>query len=133
MIRRPRLTILVSLAAALLFAPAGSGRTEGYAIDGDTIRIGRETIRVLNIDTPEIHQAKCPEEKAAGLAAKARTQTLLRRTGKIGLARGDGTRQTDRYGRTLARVYVDGRDLGEILIAEGLARRWTGKRRPWCN
>ncbi|WP_353807019.1 hypothetical protein [Mesorhizobium sp.] len=28
---------------------------------------------------------------------------------------------------------VDGRDVGEILIAEGVARPWTGKRRSWCD
>jgi micrococcal nuclease len=38
----------------------------------------------------------------------------------------------DRYGRTLARVAVGGADLGEALIAAGLARRWDGRRRPWC-
>ena len=30
----------------------------------------------------------------------------------------------DAYGRTLARVTVNGRDAGEYLIANGLARRW---------
>ncbi len=39
----------------------------------------------------------------------------------------------DRYGRTLATVSVDGQDVGEILIAEGLARPWTGHRQPWCR
>ncbi|PAP96113.1 thermonuclease family protein [Mesorhizobium wenxiniae] len=39
----------------------------------------------------------------------------------------------DRYGRTLATIEVDGRDVGDILIGEGLARPWTGKRRPWCD
>lgn len=36
----------------------------------------------------------------------------------------------DKYGRTLARVLVDGRDIGEILIEEGLARPSKGKREP---
>lgn len=132
MIRLPRLPVLVCLAGVLLLGPAANGRPEGYAIDGDTIRIGTETIRVLNIDTPEIGQARCPSERSRGLAAKARTQALLTTSATLGLRRGDGRRQKDRYGRTLARVYVDGRDLGDILIAEGHARPWTGKRRPWC-
>jgi micrococcal nuclease len=42
----------------------------------------------------------------------------------------DGPR--DRYGRTLALVSVDSQDLGEALIAAGLARRWDGRRHPWC-
>ncbi|SSC71018.1 unnamed protein product [Ciceribacter sp. T2.26MG-112.2] len=36
-------------------------------------------------------------------------------------------------GRTLAELSVGNRDLGDILVAEGLARRWTGKRQPWCD
>ncbi len=30
----------------------------------------------------------------------------------------------DRYGRTLARIYVGGRDAGDYLIRRGLARPW---------
>jgi micrococcal nuclease len=29
-------------------------------------------------------------------------------------------------------VVRDGRSLGDTLIAEGLARRWSGQRMPWC-
>ncbi|WP_324252007.1 thermonuclease family protein [Roseibium aggregatum] len=38
----------------------------------------------------------------------------------------------DKYGRTLARVSVNGIDAGGILIVEGLARPWEGRRQPWC-
>jgi micrococcal nuclease len=30
-------------------------------------------------------------------------------------------------------VLIDGRDLGETLIAEGVARPWRGRREPWCD
>jgi endonuclease YncB( thermonuclease family) len=43
-----------------------------------------------------------------------------------------GDRDRDRYGRLLRVVLRDGRSLGDILIVEGLARRWNGARRPWC-
>jgi len=29
-------------------------------------------------------------------------------------------------------VSAGGVDIGETLIAEGLARRWDGRRHPWC-
>lgn len=45
----------------------------------------------------------------------------------------DSGRVKDRYGRTLATIEVNGRDVGKIMIAEGLARPWTGKRRSWCD
>jgi micrococcal nuclease len=40
----------------------------------------------------------------------------------------------DKYGgRVLATVYVDGRDLAALLIAQDLARPYDGgKRQPWC-
>jgi endonuclease YncB( thermonuclease family) len=42
-------------------------------------------------------------------------------------------RLKDRHGRLLATITVDGKDVGEIMIAEGLARPWVGKRQPWCE
>ncbi|WP_298966718.1 thermonuclease family protein [uncultured Roseibium sp.] len=38
----------------------------------------------------------------------------------------------DKYGRTLARVLVNGNDVSQILINEGLARPWRRHREPWC-
>lgn len=38
----------------------------------------------------------------------------------------------DKHGRTLATLTVNGRDVGETLIREGLARAYHGgKRLPW--
>jgi endonuclease YncB( thermonuclease family) len=43
-------------------------------------------------------------------------------------------RQIDRYGRQLGHLRVDGRDMGDILIREGLCVPYSGrtKRRDWC-
>jgi endonuclease YncB( thermonuclease family) len=38
----------------------------------------------------------------------------------------------DQYGRTLAVVTVGGRNLGDALVAEGLARTWSGRPERWC-
>ncbi|WP_163413843.1 thermonuclease family protein, partial [Escherichia coli] len=48
---------------------------------------------------------------------------------RIELVRG----KLDRYGRQLARVAVERRDVGETLIELGLVRRWDGWRKPWCH
>jgi endonuclease YncB( thermonuclease family) len=90
-----------------------------------------ETIRILNIDAPEITRAKCEAEAALGFRAKERLADLLAGAG-LTLQRCDGSRCTDPYGRTLARLQADGRDLGEILISEGLATRWP-KRFNGCG
>ena len=41
-------------------------------------------------------------------------------------------RDRDRYGRALRIVTRNGRSLGDQLVAEGLARTWSGRREPWC-
>lgn len=104
------------------------------AIDGDTIVVAGAHIRIANIDTPEIRHAQCDAELRLGLVAKRRMEELLGE-GEVVVHPGDPLdgRLKDRYGRTLATVSVDGRDVGEIMIAEGIARPWTGKRQPWCE
>jgi len=113
---------------ALLHVEAGHLRV----IDGDTLelRATGERIRIANIDTPEISEPRCAAERRHGLEAKARVQALLARASAIEL-RPIG--REDRYGRTLARVRADGRDLGGELIRDGLARPWRGRREPWCD
>ena len=97
--------------------------------DGDTIRVGEERIRIANIDTPEMPgRAACAYEADKALAAKARLGQLLS-AGEITIAR-DGV---DRYGRTLATLRVDGRDVGDQLVAEGAAQRWDGHKAQWCE
>ena len=41
-------------------------------------------------------------------------------------------RDEDIYGRKLRDVAVNGNDVGETLISEGLARACGGGRRSWC-
>jgi micrococcal nuclease len=103
-------------------------------LDGDTFVLDGETIRIANIDAPETLQAKCDAELRLGHVAAARLDQLLR-SGPVTVSRGDPVdgRTTDRHGRTLAIVSVNGKDAGRILIFEELARPWTGKRQPWCN
>jgi micrococcal nuclease len=122
-------------AALLLVLCAVSGgahaRSDCRAIDGDTIACGKTHIRIVNVDTPELGAgARCPAE--ADLAERARRFTAEQLAGSKIEIRPDAKRPRDRYGRTLARVVVDGIDLGEALVAAGLAREWDGKRRPWC-
>lgn len=104
-----------------------------YAIDGDTLRV-RETgeiIRILNIDTPETgSRARCDSERNRAAAATRRARALINDAREVDIERSG---KIDRYGRTLARIRVDGRDLGAQLVAEGHARRWNGRREAWCT
>ncbi|WP_292519232.1 thermonuclease family protein [Mesorhizobium sp.] len=99
-------------------------------IDGDTIRLKGEKIRLLDIDAPEVRDYKCASEKERGDRATLRLVEILN-SGTVSIER-KGSRDVDQYGRSLRIVQVDGRSAGGILVAEGLARPWSGKRRPWC-
>jgi len=102
------------------------------AIDGDTYVCRGERIRVENIDAPELH-ARCAAELDAALAARLFAQHAL--DGALAIEiRVHTKRPRDRYGRALARVLVDGDDLGELMIEAGLARSYHGeRRRSWCD
>ena len=112
----------------IAFSRCHTGGGYNCVVDGDTIWLKGEKIRLLDIDTPETHPPRCAEEARLGHAATDRLHALLN-GGAVSLSR-DGT---DRYGRTLAVVLVDGRPVGDTLIAEGLARPYGNGRRPWCD
>lgn len=103
-------------------------------LDGDTIIVGKEHIRIANIDAPELRHAQCDAERRLAIVARERLKAIVG-SGKLVIVRGDpGTgRAKDRFGRTLATLSVGGRDVGAILIGEQLARPWQGKRKPWCG
>lgn len=120
--------VALILALSLAAAPAVA-QPRAVAIDGDTLTLGGERIRVMGLDAPEMH-GRCPRETALAARARDRLQQLV--AGGIWLQR----RGRDQYGRTLA-VVLDstGADVAVILISEGLARPYDGRgqRRGWCD
>lgn len=107
-----------------------TGGGENCVVDGDTFWMDGDKVRVADIDAPETHPPRCDEEARLGDAATLRLQALLN-AGPVTLAPID--RDRDRYGRRLRIVERDGVSIGETLVAEGLARPWEGRRRPWCG
>jgi endonuclease YncB( thermonuclease family) len=112
-----------------------------YVYDGDTFkatyydnqfRKQSEWYRIAGIDAPEI-KGDCSNEKVIAQAARIRLEGLLRQ--KTIYVDVDAKR--DRYKRLLSNVKVDGADVGEIILQDGLARRWTKKwdhkPEPWCD
>ena len=97
-------------------------------VDGDTLKVDGERVRLIGIDAAEIRNAACAEERRRGERAKAALETMV--NGKVLELRRDGR---DRYGRTLAVVLANGRDVGAALIAAGHAVRWTGRKHDWCG
>lgn len=108
-----------------------SGSTRYHCVvDGDTLWHQGTKIRVADIDTPEVGEPKCSSEAALGAKATKRMLQLLN-AGPFEIQAWPG-RDEDRYGRKLRILVRGGRSLGDILVTEGLARTWTGRRQPWC-
>jgi micrococcal nuclease len=102
-------------------------------IDGDTFEDtgANVTYRIENIDTPETgSRARCAAERELGNRATSAARALIANAADFEIR---ATGRIDRYERAIAFVLIDGRDLGETLIAEGLARPWRGRREPWCD
>lgn len=120
-------TVLGAVAAMMACAAPAAAQQRAYAVDGDTLRVGGERVRIMGLDTPELH-GRCPREVAMARRAQARMGQLV--AGGVFLS----PHGRDRYGRLLAVVRDrSGRDLALVMIREGLARPYEGGRRDgWC-
>ncbi len=108
----------------------GSGKRVTCVVDGDTLWLDGRKIRISNIDAPEM-QARCGQERQKAEAATRKLQSLV--SGKALQIDAEGD---DRFGRLLARLSSQQGDVGDALVREGLAVRWTGHRADpaiWCG
>jgi endonuclease YncB( thermonuclease family) len=90
-------------------------------IDGDTLHVGDEKLRLFGIDAPERDQACTAGTRAWACGAWA-ARELAAKAGDWVECRGD-TR--DRYGRLLATCDASGGDLGAAMVAAGAATAYT--------
>lgn len=103
------------------------GRRISCIVDGDTFWIEGEKVRLQGIDAPEVNGACAYERQLAQKATRRLSEILsderfaLTRSGK------------DQYDRTLARVETSRGEAGDILVREGLARPWQGRKEQWCT
>lgn len=111
------------------FGLCHSGGGTNCVVDGDTLWIAGVNIRIADIDAPETHDARCAAEQRLGDRATRRLHALVN-SGAVTL--GGIGRDSDRYGRKLRIVAVEGVSVGDTLVGEGLARPYAGGRRPWC-
>ena len=107
--------------AALLWlscAAMAQGAERCLAIDGDTLVCNHQKVRLTNVYAAELNQA-------GGAAAKRRLQSMIS-SGEVTLK----PFGHDRYGRTLAEVYVNGRRVEQADIGPraGRGSQWGVER-----
>ena len=121
--------------AAAGFDGAAAGRVE-RVIDGDTVKmrvaiwLDQEilvSVRLADIDAPELFRPKCAAEKRLAKQAKVFAEHFLSggEAALVGIKRGKYA------GRVVARVEANGADLGAALVDAGLAVH--GARGQWCE
>ena len=109
----------VLLLFGVLLLPMGALAGERcLAIDGDTLVCNHRKVRLTNVYAAELNES-------GGHAAKRRLQALVS-AGDVQIK----TYGTDRYGRTLGEVYVNGRRIEQADIGPrgGRGAEWHGDR-----
>ena len=129
--------------AIILFVPRYAQAVPAvadYVFDGDTfaayVAIAPDVdvsvrVRIINIDTPEMH-GECESETMRANMARERLMELIPAGTVVELK----NIKDDKYlGRIDANVILpDGRDAGRVLIKEKLGRPYSGgKRTSWCE
>ncbi|HAH07814.1 MAG TPA: hypothetical protein DCM05_15040 [Elusimicrobia bacterium] len=94
-------------------------KSQMFFQDGDTVYFGKEEVRILGVDTPEIAHPDHdkPEGQEYGPEAAEFTKQALLNAKKVEYVLGPGST----YGRALAHVFVDGELLSLRLIKARLA------------
>ncbi|MBY0323267.1 MAG: thermonuclease family protein [Reyranella sp.] len=83
-------------------------------IDGDTLRVAGQSIRLYGIDAPELRQ-QCNGWPAGEEARRALAAIVTNRLVECRRV------TTDRYQRTVAVCRASGEDVGETLVRSGMA------------
>jgi endonuclease YncB( thermonuclease family) len=117
-------------------------------LDGDTITVFKmqPNVRLVGFNAPETDRAVCPIERELGLKARDRLRALVG-AGNLTFeyvdcscpAKTQGTFACN-YGRDCGTLKANGRDVGAILINDGLAVSFVcgptscpKTPRPWCR
>jgi endonuclease YncB( thermonuclease family) len=124
------------------------GAEDIRVIDGDTIRVYHKqpNVRLVGFNAPETRRAACDAEGELGARATRRLRDLVRDDDLdfefVPCSCPAGTEGTPacNYGRRCGTLKANGRDVGAILISEGLAvpflcgaTRCPKTPRPWCE
>ena len=118
------LALLILFAGATFLAtrldplpPPFSGAAR--ASDGDSLWVGGGRVRLIGLDAPELDQVCWRGDGSEWPCGRAARDAMAALLGKGNIACAPAGE--DKFGRTLARCAVAGRDLGAAMVEAGLA------------
>ena len=142
------LIFVFALLLANIARASSINREDIRVIDGDTIRVFQKkpNVRLVGFNAPETRRAQCEAERELGARATRRVRDLVRDGNLdfefVACACSFGTEgmPSCNYGRRCGTLKANGRDVGEILVAERLAvpfvcgpTRCPPTPKPWCR
>ena len=100
-------------------------------LDGDTVEVTykdgtTQHVRMANVDAPETAHDKRGAQRGGDEAAKYVSERVLGK--EITL---DNVGSVDRYGRALANIVYNGKDLGTEMMTNKVAEPYGKQRTPW--
>lgn len=114
--------------------PVAPNATVLRAVDGDTIDVrsderARLRVRIIGLDSPETHRPNVSVGCGGPEASDFARRTLEGR--RVALVMDPNGDSTDRYGRTLAAVFLpDGTNFSVLSVSQGYAHAYVFAHRP---
>lgn len=125
------LTLRSLLVLAMLMLPLPSLAAElsgrARAVDGDTLEVAGQKVRLFGIDAPELDQ-KCERNGRIWACGDAAREALAAIVGRKRLV--CEVRDIDRYGRNVATCLAGDEDVAALMVRQGMAlayRRYSGR------
>ena len=127
----PICAIVMAAAAPDLLAQTTETFGPAHVLDGDTIDIRGQRIRLHGIDAPEADQTclDANRHRYPCGATATRVLTAIISSNPVRCV----TRHTDRYSRSIAQCFVDGTDIGATLVRTGMAVAYRQYSRSYVN
>jgi endonuclease YncB( thermonuclease family) len=99
-------------------------------VEPDAMVVDGRHVRLSNALAPHlVPHARCWAEAVAARQARDAVRNLVAEAHDVTVSPTGGI---DEYNRTLSRVSLDGRDLGEALVGRGMAASPGGQPFDWC-
>lgn len=120
---------LIVLLALALPLPSLAATVEGRAraVDGDTLEVAGQKVRLFGVDAPELDQT-CDRSGRSWACGKAAREELAGIVGRMRLS--CEVQDVDKYGRAVAVCIAGEADIGALMVRRGMAlayRRYSGR------